>query len=216
MNDHCPRKAIHSVVAGLLVCCAFAEEPVDPKVGRRLTMAALVSDLECHMHLPATDANAPVRREKTGTPFLLLRRYIRFGDAEIGPCLEARNSLMRMIVPEESFHRAYRDCQLAGNEIQLAMIWASTCKGEPNFQSSNFFSRMGLWLRLGLNFQQAASRLGALLPKARPATSPGAIPLPEALGVRLMKGEGGHASVLDRLSKWDEMTEEEKGKIIVR
>lgn len=120
------------------------------------------------------------------------------------------------IIPTDPFHRATRDHQLASNDCKLAWTWWAYCQGRSDCLSLNLWDGLRLWAQLGSRLQKTTDELAALNPESETADPVGIISLPPAISDRLKHTGKGRKSVLDRVAGWDQLSNEERSKLIVR
>lgn len=137
--------------------------------------------------------------------------------SDIRLALEYRKSLnASAIIPTDPFHRVNREHQLAKSECQLAWMWWKHCQNQPNYRPLTLWESLYVWSSLSSELMRTSNQLVAFIPKQDADQSPGTIKLPPMLAERLKRSGSGRKSVLDRVSGWNQLSTEEKSKLIVR
>jgi hypothetical protein len=198
---------------------ASAENSRAPEPPVVLTTSQLVSDLEGRVDSLVKELAVSVPAPANGGVTPAMAEYSRNVKAmsAIRRVLDFRKALTgNAIIPTDPFYRATRDHQLASSECQLAWAWWIYCRGRSGCRSLNLWDGLKLWAQLGSRLQETTKDLATLNPKAEAVDPVGVISLPPAISDRLKNSGKGRKSVLDRIAGWDQLSNEEKSKLIVR
>lgn len=185
-----------------------------------LTDSQLISDLESRVASLAKELAAPIPQsaeDSKVTPAMVAYSMSVKAMSDIRRVLGLRKALTEnTIIPTDPFHRASRDHQLAQSDCQLALVWWRHCQAQPNYRSLNLWDCLRLCAQISSKLQKTSTELAALNPEQEAVKSAGIISLAPAISDRLKNSGKGRKSVLDRVAAWDQLSNEEKSKLIVR
>ena len=221
MNTRIHRKSrMWLTTISLMFPMALAEAAPAAEAPRVLMNSRLLSDLESRVVSLAKELAASIPQSANDhnvTPAMVTYSMRVRAMSDIRSVLEFRKSLTEnTIIPSDPYHHATRDHQLAQSDCQLALVWWNHCQAQPSCRTLNLWDGLRLCAQLSSKLQKTTNELAALNPEQEAVKSVGIISLAPAIADRLKNSGKGRKSVLDRVADWNQLSSEEKSKLIVR